>query len=721
MNKARALLTAIAGTLALAMLIGGCAKGGGSTIDTMCGSGQTSCDNACVDLNLSTQNCGSCGNSCSNGQSCVSGSCACGSGTMLCGTACVQTGSSHDHCGSCSNACSATQVCSNGACGTTCSGTQTACSGSCVDLKSDSNNCNSCGHACSAGQVCSNGACGCPSGQVMCSNGTCASSCAGGGVGGTTGGSVGGTTGGSTGGTTGGGTGGMTGGSVGGMTGGGVGGGTVISGNPPGYWKTSDWGVTAVDWHGCVWTGKDSTVAGSTTSVTPVDFTAAAKEGGPYEVSGSVFNDYNSVALLGFNLNEAVTGSSTQCKNNPAASTQNGPPVGTIPSGATGIAVNWSAKVAPPTSFRIQVQGVDGATNPAHTWCATITDAQGPSFIPFSMLNTKCYAPGTGVAFNQATDQIDAVAFLVPGTIANKAPFDFTIIGFAPGTSKADAPGGTVACGTLAGSLGSTTVSDAASFQRAAVTGTDCKEYIVQTNNWGNPTGSSQVINYAGSGFTVQSSSGSGSSAPASFPSTYIGGNGNIAGGTYNTWSDSGLPKQISLMQSVMTSFSWSGGTSGGQYNATYDVWFAKTPPVAGSYNDGVSGFVMVWLYQPSNFHPIGNSIRTATIAGHTWNVWVGPRGQGQGSTGGVSDGAGRPVISYVISGAALPSLSFDLKNFIDDAVSHGASDMTGGAGGITQAFSNTWYLTDVFAGFEIWNGSQATNLKSTGFSCVVK
>ena len=39
-------------------------------------------------------------------------------------------------------------------------------------------------------------------------------------------------------------------------------------------------------------------------------------------------------------------------------------------------------------------------------------------------------------------------------------------------------------------------------------------------------------------------SSGSGSSAPASFPSTYIGANGNIANGTYNTWTDSGLPKQ---------------------------------------------------------------------------------------------------------------------------------------------------------------------------------
>ena len=264
----------------------------------------------------------------------------------------------------------------------------------------------------------------------------------------------------------------------------------------------------------------------------------------------------------------------------------------------------------------------------------------------------------------------------------------------------------------------------AASFERAAVTGTDCKTYINQNNNWGNATGSTQIVNYTGTTFTVQSSSGSGSSAPASFPSTYIGANGNIANGTYNTWADSGLPKQISSIQSAMTSFTWSGGTSGGQYNATYDIWFAKTNPSAqaGMYNDGISGFIMVWFYKPSNFHPIGNnSIRQATINGKTFDVWAGPRGSGQGNTGGVNDGAGRPVISYVISGSPLMTWSFDLKPFFDDAVSHGASDMSMGQSGITQAFSNSWYLTDVFAGFEIWNGGNASGLKSTNFSCVVK
>ncbi len=724
--------------LGSALFMAGCAKPAPAT---SCSSGQLECGGTCASVQSDNQNCGACGTVCQSGQSCQAGKCTCSSG-MLCGSSCVTSDATH--CGSCNTVCTSGQVCNNNQCSSSCSSGQTQCGTACTTTATDSNNCGSCGTVCPAGAVCSGGSCGCSGGEKLCGStcvntaadnnncGSCGTVCSGGKncsngacVGGSsTGGSSGTGTGGNGTGTGGSGTG--TGGSgtgTGGSTGtGGNGtgtggstgtGGTSSAGDPPGYYKTADWSVTSVDWHGCVWTGID-TVAGTTTTVTPQDFTAASKEGGPYEVSGTVFNDYNAVGLLGFNLNEATTGSSTQCKYNPAAATAAGPPVGTIPSSATGIAVNWSQKMAPPTSFRIQIQAADGATNANDRWCATITDAQGPSFIPFSSFYPQCWNVGTtmspGTAY--AKQPIDAVVFLVPGTVAMKAPFDFTIIGFAPGTSKADAPGGAAACGTTAGTLGSTTASMTASYQRAAVTGTDCKEYIIQNNNWGNPTGSTQVVNYTGSSFTVASSSGSGSSAPASFPSTYIGANGNIANGTYNTWSDSGLPKQISAMQSAMTTFNWSGGGGGKDFNATYDVWFAKTPPTAGGYEDGVSGFIMVWLYKPGSRQPIGSKARTASIAGHTWDVWVGPRN----STATGTDGASRPVISYVAQDSPVSMLSFDLKNFIDDAVSH--ADTNNGA---SPAFSSSWYLTDVFAGFEIWSGGDATGLKSTGFTCVVK
>jgi hypothetical protein len=460
---------------------------------------------------------------------------------------------------------------------------------------------------------------------------------------------------------------------------------------------TKDWNVTSVDWHGCVWTGIDSTVAGTTTSIAPQEFTSGTPEGGPYHVSGTVFNDYNAVALLGFNLNEAVTGSSTQCKYNPAGALQNGPPAATIPSSATGIAINWSEAKAP-QYFRIQIQGVDGATNASQRWCTTITDTTGPSFVKFTDFSTQCWQGATNpVAYNK--EAIDAIVFLVPGTILQTMPFDFTINGFAPGTSKADAPaGGSSTCGTLSGTIGGTS---AASGQRVKVSGTDCKQYIIQNNNWGNPTGSTQTINYVGNSFTVQSSTGTGSSVPASFPSTYIGQNGDIANGSFQTM-DSNLPIKVSAIQSIQTSLGWSGGTGGKDFNAAYDVWFASTSPAAGGYNDAISGFVMVWLYKPPNHQPIGSIARTATIAGQTWNVWVGPRGTSTAGT----DGPNRPVVSYVAQ-STLPSLNFDLNLFIKDAAANG--------------ISSSWYLTDVFGGFEIWTGSDASGLQATKFTCVVQ
>jgi hypothetical protein len=201
-----------------------------------------------------------------------------------------------------------------------------------------------------------------------------------------------------------------------------------------------------------------------------------------------------------------------------------------------------------------------------------------------------------------------------------------------------------------------------------------------------------------------------------SFPSIYIGGNGNIGvGGAYNTWTDSGLPKQISAIKSAKSTFQWSGGNSG-NYNAAYDIWFAKSPPTAGGYNDGVSGLLMIWTFKPGSSEPIGggNPKRNATIDGKAYTVWRGNRA----ATAAGTDGPGRPVISYVAN-STNNNFSSDLKLFFDDAVANGAADMAAGSG-ITQAFSNSWYLTDVFAGFEIWNGGDAKGLKDT-FTCVIQ
>jgi hypothetical protein len=536
--------------------------------------------------------------------------------------------------------------------------------------------------------------------------------------------------GGSAGGSAGSGAGGSAGSSGGSATGGSASGGSGAAGsgggssgtNPPGWYTTKDWSVTSADWHGCVWTGVDcksscpagiTAVPGSTTSVTPADFTAAATEGGPYQVAGSVFNDYNSVALLGFDLNDTPKGNAQQCSNSKRDPAGDGPPAVAMPSSATGIAVNWTAAKLP-LLFRIQIQGVKGATDATNRWCATIKDPSGPSFVPFTDFSTTCWNT-TGTKYNN--EPISSVAFLVPGDTSGVRPFDITVVGFAPGTSKTDAPGKAAACGSKTGTVGGTSLlSDStkatdASMQRAAVQGKDCKTYIVNNNNWGSKATTYQQLTYTGNSFKIDAANGTatGQGVPASFPSLYVGGNGAIGGGAFNTWSDTGLPKSIGDMKSAQSTFKWSGKSSG-DFNVTYDIWFAKTAPTAGSYNDGISGLLMVWLYKPGSRQPIGSVKRSATIGGTDFDVWIGPRSTQSSGT----DDSGRPVISYVAK-STVSSFSGDLKAFFDDAVKNGASDMS--AGGTSQAFANSWLLTDVFGGFELWSAGDGVGLSADEFT----
>jgi hypothetical protein len=492
---------------------------------------------------------------------------------------------------------------------------------------------------------------------------------------------------------------------------GGAVGGTTGGANPPGWYSTKEWGVTSADWHGCVWTGIDSTVSGSTTSITPKDFTAATKEGGPYHVTGTVFNDYNSVAILGFDLNDTPKGDAQQCSNAKRDPKAPGPPEVAFPTDATGIAFNWAQGSS--TRVRIQIQQADGATNSAHQWCYNITDAGGKSFAEFSKFNTKCWGEAGSTTNPLGTyytadgsPKISSVMFMIAGDKNKLSPYDFTINGFAPGKSAADAPGSASAdCGKQTGTVGSTTAGKEASMMRAKVSGTDCKQYIVQNNNWGNATGSYQLLNFVGNSFKVTDMNGSGSSAPASFPSLFIGQNGDLASGTYQT-TDSNLPIQLSAIKSANSTFKWSGG-SGGDYNATYDIWFAKSSTLPARYDDGISGLLMIWLIKPTTGKvPIGRSdnTRPATIGGQEFDVWRGPRAA---TTTGTDD-ANRPVVSYVAK-STISNFSGNLKAFFDDAVANGDADKT--AGGTSQAFSNSWYLTDVFGGFEIWSGGKGLSV----------
>jgi hypothetical protein len=471
-------------------------------------------------------------------------------------------------------------------------------------------------------------------------------------------------------------------------------GGTVDPGTgPAGY-------LTEKDWHGCSWTGKGDLGA---TTIMPQDFTAKPPAD-PFCVSGKVGGepDYKSVALLGFNVNEAPPAT---CAYKAADPNADGPP-SVVPT-AEGIAVNF-VKRGTNTAFklRVQIQGPNGAkpdpVGAMDRWCANITEVQGKIFVPWSSFTPSCWVmapddPGTPYA----KQPISAIVFSVPGELTD-VPFDFCVNGFVQGTSPADAPDGPAVAGDQKGTVG-TNVSPDGDFARAKVI-VDGENYIVQNNNWGNPSGTDLILNYTNNSFKIASGSGSGASAPASFPSIYIGANGNTANGVYSTKTTDNLPIQISAITSLPSTFRYSGST--GLFNAAYDIWFANSPPTT-EYKDGIDGFVMIWLRDPHDKVPIGSKMndQPIKIANQDWNVWVGPRGDGPA---GYNDA---PVVSFVntvedMDNRAQSFKDVNLKEFFMAAAGYG--------------IPSTMYLTDVFAGFEIWQGGAGGNLGVDEFKAVV-
>jgi hypothetical protein len=460
----------------------------------------------------------------------------------------------------------------------------------------------------------------------------------------------------------------------------------------PGYW-------TSKDWHGCSWTGVGTD---GTSTITPKDFTAKAA-GAPYCVSGTVGAEpaYKSVALLGFNVNEP---SSASCVYKPVDTTGSGPP--SVTPTADGIALNF-VKQGTDTTFtlRVQIQGPNGAmagaAGAADRWCATISEVSGKVFVPWSAFTPSCWATTTAEKGTPYAKQpISAVVFTVPGKLTD-TPFNFCVNGFTYGSSAADAPDGTATQGDQTGKIGGAGGTDL-DFARAKVS-VDGNNYVIQNNNWGNPSGSDLELTYKNNSFKITAGSGSGGDAPASFPSIYIGASGNTANGNFSTHPGDKLPAKISDIMSITSTLRYSGSTS--VFNATYDIWFANTPPTT-TYNDGIDGFVMIWLRDPSGKQPIGSKQGSVTIAGKSWDVWKGPRGAGP-----MGSQSSAPVVSFVNptendDSRAQNFTNVNIKDFITAAAAYG--------------IPSSMYLTDVFGGFEIWNGGSGGNLSVDEFKCVV-
>lgn len=149
------------------------ASGDGSGGDggLACVGGTISCGDKCIAPELDPKNCGGCGKQCAAGEMCSAGMCAtyCQTGYMPCsgggadggpsGPYCANLNSDPNNCGACGNVCSNNHgipSCTNGTCATTCLGTYVDCdknpaTGCEVDLATDPKSCGKCGHDCLGG------------------------------------------------------------------------------------------------------------------------------------------------------------------------------------------------------------------------------------------------------------------------------------------------------------------------------------------------------------------------------------------------------------------------------------------------------------------------------------------------------------------------------------------------------------------------------------------
>jgi cellulose 1,4-beta-cellobiosidase len=211
--------------------------------------------------------------------------------------------------------------------------------------------------------------------------------------------------------------------------------------------------------------------------------------------------------------------------------------------------------------------------------------------------------------------------------------------------------------------------------------------YNLQSNEW-NSSAPLTVCNDGNVDFTVSSTgiSNATDGAPGAYPSLYRGCH----------WGDctsgSGLPIQVSAMDGggvVSTSYSTT-TVSGGAYDDSYDIWFNQATSTSDNSANGLE--LMIWLNHNGSVQPAGSVVASdVSIGGNTYNVWY--SGTAPGGT-----------VSYVLANPATSVSNLDLGPLAADAVARGYMPAS-------------WYLIDVEAGFEIWQGGQGLTADSFSLS----
>jgi cellulose 1,4-beta-cellobiosidase len=223
--------------------------------------------------------------------------------------------------------------------------------------------------------------------------------------------------------------------------------------------------------------------------------------------------------------------------------------------------------------------------------------------------------------------------------------------------------------------------------QTAAVGGS----YIVQNNEF-DSSASECVTTDGNADFTVANSgiANATNGSPGAYPSIYQGCHwGNCSSGGLTT-----TPIQVSALTTGKVTTSWSTTQPGGSpnaYDVAYDIWFNQTPTTTGQPN-GTE--MMVWLNHNGSVQPFGSEVASnVSIGGHTYNIWYGTQSSWD-------------TVTYDMTTANTSVSGLDVGTLTQDMVSRG----------YTQS---SWYLIDVEAGFELWQGGAglATNSFSVNIS----
>jgi glycosyl hydrolase family 12 len=207
--------------------------------------------------------------------------------------------------------------------------------------------------------------------------------------------------------------------------------------------------------------------------------------------------------------------------------------------------------------------------------------------------------------------------------------------------------------------------------------------YTIGNNEWG--SGALEcIITDGGADFTVANSSiaKGRDGAPGGYPAIYKGCHWGAC------TPGSGLPVQVSGIHAGTVTTSWSTSQPGGSnvYNVAYDIWFNQTPTTGGAPNGAE---LMIWLNHHGPKRPYGHRVtRNVSIGGRSYNVWFGRARHGWNT------------VSYTMTTRTASVSKLDLQALVADAVRRGY-------------ISRSWYLIDVEAGFELWQGGSGLTTNS--------